>query len=33
MVFVDGIVINSPEMPVFIFFYSVLPGLIIASKN
>ncbi|MDB2648012.1 hypothetical protein N9Y38_00400 [Flavobacteriaceae bacterium] len=33
MVFVDGIVINSPEMPVFIFFYSILPGLIIASKN
>ena len=33
MVFIDGITINSPEMPVFIFFYSVLPGLIIASKE
>jgi hypothetical protein len=33
LVFIDGITINSPEMPVFIFFYSVLPGLIIASKK
>ena len=32
-VFLDGITVISPEMPVFIFLYSTLPGLIIASKN
>ena len=33
LVFLDGITVISPEMPVFIFLFSVLPGLIIASKK
>jgi len=31
MIFIDGITINSPEMPVFIFFYSIMPALIIRA--
>lgn len=31
MVFIDGATINSPEMPVFIFFYSIMPALIIRA--
>lgn len=33
LIFIDGITVISPEMPVFIFLFSVLPGLIIASKK
>lgn len=33
MIFIDGITINSPEMPVFIFFYSIMPALIIRAHS